>query len=154
MNKALVLFVALVCLVPAIYAAQLTQQSVQRSQQIDKDLAARMAALRSYKLASGKCLNAGGIVTIQNCNGNPSQNWKLSPRGQFVSQGGTCLTLLGTLATVAACQNSSRFLWKPTPEGTLVHSSGKCLTANGDVNRAGVMVMVTPCKGGPAQVWK
>jgi len=154
MNKPLVVFAALACLVPAAQATQFNPQALQTMQQAGKALAAQATILRPYKLASGKCLNAGGVVTIENCNGTPAQNWKFSPGWQFVSQGGTCLTLIGTSATVAACQGADRFIWKPTPEGALVHSSGKCLTASSDLNRAGVMVTVAPCNGSPAQIWK
>lgn len=145
--------VAFASLMASAQAAQLTLPISQTMKQSSKDLSAH-AILRPYKLGSGKCLQAGGVVTIENCSGSRVQNWKFLPRGQFVSQGGTCLTLIGASATVAACRNDSRFIWEPTEEGTIVHSSGKCLTAGGQVNRAGVRVLVAPCKGGANQIWK
>jgi len=154
MNKSAAFFVALAYLVPVAQATQFSPQALHAMQQAGKNLVAQAKILRPYRLASGKCLNAGGVVTIENCNGTPSQNWKFSPGGQFANQGGTCLTLLGALATVAACQGTARFTWIPTQEGALVHSSGKCLTASHDLNRVGGMVMVAPCNGGPAQIWK
>ncbi|WP_083255225.1 ricin-type beta-trefoil lectin domain protein [Amycolatopsis orientalis] len=123
---------------------------------------------RIFNLGSGRCLSAAGatdgaIVTIQDCNGQAQQIWKIAeraaPAGQLTDGFGSCLNVSGRVvangATIGTtgCIASLSDTWTLSKDGS-IRALGRCLDVKNGAVADGTAVWSYLCTGDAAQFWQ
>ena len=105
-------------------------------------------ARRAYRVGANLCLDAGGTLSVQACNGNAaSQQWAFDASRRLVAHDGRCLAGAG----LVKCAEGKAQKWVHDERGRLRNDAQQCLQPRN--MKAGAPVMAAPCAMAPTQVW-